>query len=149
MKRRDWLNSGLVIFALLIVAVLFAQSRLNCEIPGSSWVPCIWGEPLKRYQRALTDRHFPPPWTVAKLTGGLVVRDANGQSLAYVYYRENHSDTGMARVLTRMKRGGSPPTSPNYLGCLERRPNKKRAPTDKPTLFRGLRLSFRQRGSLT
>ncbi len=98
MKRRDWLNSGVLIFGLLIVAVLFAQSRLNCEIPGSSWVPCIWGEPLKRYQRAMTDLRFPPPWTVEKIPAGLVVRDANGQSLAYVYYRE--SDAHIAKVLT-------------------------------------------------
>jgi hypothetical protein len=28
------------------------------------------------------------------------VRDANGQSLAYVYYRENDSDAHMAKVLT-------------------------------------------------
>ena len=47
MNRRDWLNSGLIIFGLLILAILVAQSRRNCEIPGSSWVPCIWGEPLK------------------------------------------------------------------------------------------------------
>jgi len=100
MKRRDWLNSALLIFALLILAVLFAQSRRNCELPGSSWVPCIWGEPLKQYQRAVTDRRFPPPWTVEKIAGGLVVRDANGQSLAYVYYRENDSDARMAKVLT-------------------------------------------------
>ena len=100
MKRRDWLNSGLLIFGLLIVAVLLAQSRRNCEIPGSSWVPCIWGKPLKSYQRAMTDSHFPPPWSVEKIPAGLVVRDANGQSLAYVYYRENDSDAHMAKVLT-------------------------------------------------
>jgi len=100
MKRRDWLNSSLLIFGLLIVAALFAQSRRNGEIPGSSWVPCIWGEPLKSYQRAITDRRFPPPWTVEKIPGGLVVRDANGQSLAYVYYREKDSDAHMANVLT-------------------------------------------------
>ena len=47
MKRRDWVNSGLIIFGLLILAILVAQSRRNCEIPGSSWVPCLWGEPLK------------------------------------------------------------------------------------------------------
>src|SRR6476469_8770025 len=89
--RRDWLNSGLLIFGLLIVAVLLAQSRRNCEIPGSSWVPGIWGKPLKSYQRAMIDSHFPPPWSVKKIPAGLVVRDATGQSLAYVYYRENDS----------------------------------------------------------
>ena len=100
MKRRDWLNSGLLIFGVVIVAALFAQSRRNCEIPGSSLVPCIWGEPLKGYRGAITDHRFPPPWTVEKIPGGLVVRDANGQSLAYVYYRENDSDAHMAKVLT-------------------------------------------------
>ena len=48
----------------------------------------------------MTDRRFPPPWTVEKIPGGLVVRDANGQSLAYVYYSENDSNAHMAKVLT-------------------------------------------------
>ena len=47
MNRRDCVNSGLIIFGLLILAILVAQSRRDCEIPGSSWVPCIWGAPLK------------------------------------------------------------------------------------------------------
>jgi len=37
-------------------------------------------------------RHDPPP-------GRLVVCDANGQSLAYVYSRENPNDAHMAKVL--------------------------------------------------
>lgn len=48
MKRDEWLRSGFLIFVLLVLAILVAQSRRNCEIPGSSWVPCVWGEPLKR-----------------------------------------------------------------------------------------------------
>ena len=48
----------------------------------------------------MTDRRFPPPWTVERIPGGLVVRDANGQSLAYVYSRENESDARIAKVLT-------------------------------------------------
>ena len=39
----------------------------------------------------MTDRRFPPPWTVERLPGGFKVIDANGQSLAYFY---------AARVLT-------------------------------------------------
>jgi hypothetical protein len=99
-NKREWTSSGLVILVLLIVSILVAQSRRNCEIPGSSLVPCIWGEPLKGYRGAITDRRFPPPWTVEKIPGGLVVRDADGQSLAYVYYRENDSESRMAKVLT-------------------------------------------------
>jgi hypothetical protein len=45
-------------------------------------------------------RRFPPPWTVEKIPGGLKVIDADGQSLAYVYSRENDSDARMAKVLT-------------------------------------------------
>jgi hypothetical protein len=45
-------------------------------------------------------RRFPSPWTVEKIPGGLKVVDANGQSLAYVYSREDPADARMAKVLT-------------------------------------------------
>jgi K+/H+ antiporter YhaU regulatory subunit KhtT len=45
-------------------------------------------------------RRFPPPWSVEKIPGGLKVCDADGQSLAYVYSRENPNDAHMAKVLT-------------------------------------------------
>jgi hypothetical protein len=45
-------------------------------------------------------RRFPPPWTVEKIPGGLVVRDANGQALAYLYARENVNDANIAKGLT-------------------------------------------------
>ncbi len=48
----------------------------------------------------MTERRFPPPWTVEKIPGGLKVCDANGQSLAYVYSRENRNDAHMANALT-------------------------------------------------
>ena len=33
-------------------------------------------------------QHFPSPWTAEQLAESFVVRDANGQSLAYVYFAE-------------------------------------------------------------
>ena len=36
--------------------------------------------------------YFPAPWTVEKIPGGFKVYDANGQSLAYVYSRDNPND---------------------------------------------------------
>jgi hypothetical protein len=45
-------------------------------------------------------RGFPPPWTVEQIPGGYVVRDATGQSMAYVYGRENRADADTAKVLT-------------------------------------------------
>jgi hypothetical protein len=48
----------------------------------------------------MTERSFPPPWTVERIPGGLKVVDANGQSLAYVYSRETPADARTAGVLT-------------------------------------------------
>jgi len=60
MKRQEWFRSVLLIIALLVLSILVAQSRRNCEIPGSSWVPCIWGEPLgdktKKPHSVISDR---------------------------------------------------------------------------------------------
>jgi hypothetical protein len=47
MKRGNWAGTALLI-VLLVLAILFAQSPRNCEIPGSTWIPCIWGKQLKR-----------------------------------------------------------------------------------------------------
>jgi hypothetical protein len=48
----------------------------------------------------MTERRFPPPWTVVTIPGGLKVVDAQGQSLAYVYSREKPDDANIAGVLT-------------------------------------------------
>ena len=45
-------------------------------------------------------RQFPAPWTVEKLDGDFKVVDANGQSLAYVYYRDGDGAAAIAKVLT-------------------------------------------------
>src|SRR5262249_9227757 len=44
--------------------------------------------------------HFPAPWTVEAIPQGFRVVDASGQSLAYVYSRENPNDAQLAKVLT-------------------------------------------------
>ena len=48
----------------------------------------------------MTERRFPPPWTVEEIPGGFKVVDAQGQSLAYVYSPERVADAGIAGVLT-------------------------------------------------
>jgi hypothetical protein len=45
-------------------------------------------------------RRFPPPWRADKISGGYVVRDANGQAIAYLYSRENEAEARQAKVLT-------------------------------------------------
>jgi hypothetical protein len=36
----------------------------------------------------MTSRRFPTPWRADPMPGGYVVRDANGQALAYIYSRD-------------------------------------------------------------
>jgi hypothetical protein len=45
-------------------------------------------------------RRFPAPWRADKIPGGYVVRDANGQALAYLYSRENPTEALQAKMLT-------------------------------------------------
>ena len=40
---------------------------------------------LQPQDHPMTPRRFPPPWRADKIPGGYVVRDANGQALAYIY----------------------------------------------------------------
>jgi len=47
----------------------------------------------------MNPRRFPPPWS-EQIPGGYVVKEATGQSLAYVYGRETRADADTAKVLT-------------------------------------------------
>jgi hypothetical protein len=46
-------------------------------------------------------RRFPPPWHVDTIPGSYVVRDANGQALAFIYSRETEAEARQANVLTK------------------------------------------------
>ena len=46
-------------------------------------------------------RRFPAPWRADKIAGGYVVRDANGQALAYVYSRDDPTEALQAKMLTK------------------------------------------------
>jgi CRP-like cAMP-binding protein len=62
-------------------------------------------------------RRFPAPWRADLIPGGYVVRDANGQALAYLYSRDNDAEARQAKVLTRTKRDESPSTSRGGRSC--------------------------------
>jgi hypothetical protein len=49
----------------------------------------------------VNDRRFPAPWRADKIPSAYVVRDANGQSLVYVYSRDNDAEALQAKVLTK------------------------------------------------
>jgi len=46
-------------------------------------------------------RRFPPPWSVEELDACFVVRDHNGQALAYVYFEDEPARRSAAKLLTR------------------------------------------------
>jgi hypothetical protein len=46
-------------------------------------------------------RHFPPPWSVEELDSLFVVKDANGQALAYMYFENESRSRKRPELLTR------------------------------------------------
>jgi hypothetical protein len=47
----------------------------------------VWrGQRVADFGLALMSRRFPPPWTVEETDACFIVRDANGQALAYGYF---------------------------------------------------------------
>jgi hypothetical protein len=46
MEKHELVRSTLLIVVLIVIAVVIAQSRRNCEVPGSSWVPCASLKPI-------------------------------------------------------------------------------------------------------
>jgi hypothetical protein len=50
---------------------------------------------------AMTERRFPPPWSIEELEACYIVRDHNGQALAYVYFEEEPGRRSAAKLLTK------------------------------------------------
>jgi hypothetical protein len=49
----------------------------------------------------MTRRRFLPPWSVEELDACFVVRDHNGQKLAYVYYEDEPGRRSAANLLSK------------------------------------------------
>jgi hypothetical protein len=54
----------------------------------------------------MTVRRFPPPRSIEETGACYIVRDRDGQALAYVYYEEEPGRRGAAKVLSKDERGG-------------------------------------------
>ena len=49
----------------------------------------------------MPERRFPPPWSVEEQPACFVVRDHNGQALAYVYCEDEPGRKSAAKLLER------------------------------------------------
>jgi hypothetical protein len=49
----------------------------------------------------VTQRRFPPPWSVEVTPNCFIVRDADGQQLAYVYYESEPGRQSAAMLLSK------------------------------------------------
>ena len=60
---------------------------------------------------------LPAALVVEETDACFIVRDANGQALAFVYFEEEPGRRSAAHLLTRDEARGSPPTSPSCRSC--------------------------------
>jgi len=49
----------------------------------------------------MPERHFPEPWSVEELDSCFVVKDLNGQALAYMYFEKEPRRRFRRELLTR------------------------------------------------
>ena len=47
------------------------------------------------------NRRFPPPWSVEETGACFIVRDSDGQALAYIYYDDEPGRRGAGKLLTK------------------------------------------------
>ena len=65
----------------------------------------------------MTARRFPPPWSVEELDACYVVRDHDGQQLAYVYFEDEPSRRSAAKLLTKDEARRIPAKIAKLLKC--------------------------------
>ena len=49
----------------------------------------------------MAERRFPPPWTAEVTPNCFIVRDADGQQLAYIYYESEPGRRSAAKLLSK------------------------------------------------
>ena len=49
----------------------------------------------------MTERRFPPPWSVEELDACFVVKDNSGHKMAFLYYEEEPDRRSAAKLLSK------------------------------------------------
>jgi hypothetical protein len=49
----------------------------------------------------MTQRRFPPPWSVEELAACFIVKDSAGQKLAFIYFENEPGRRSAAKLLTK------------------------------------------------
>jgi hypothetical protein len=87
----------------LAFAMATEAAETEPEPPQRSRLGRAWGWFLRNWYAAVmadAPRRFPAPWRADKIAGGYVIRDANGQALAYLYSRDDPTEALQAKMLT-------------------------------------------------
>ena len=67
----------------------------------------------------MPERHFPEPWSVEELDTCFVVKDLNGQALAYMYFeKEPRRRHRRSELLTRDEAQRKAPVSVSYMNAF-------------------------------
>ena len=69
---------------------------------------------------SLPARRLPPLWSVEETDACFIVRDHNGQALAYVYFEEESGRRAAAKLLTRDEARRIAANIASCLSCLRR-----------------------------
>jgi hypothetical protein len=56
---------------------------------------------LALWSRSVTERRFPPPWSVEDIGAAFLVKDSSGQKLGYFYFEEEPGRRSVAELLTK------------------------------------------------
>jgi hypothetical protein len=49
----------------------------------------------------ISPRRFPPPWSAEETDACFIIRDANGQAVAYVYFEDERGGRAAAHLMTK------------------------------------------------
>jgi hypothetical protein len=70
-------------------------------VPARRFPPPWFDFSLCHQVPSVSERRFPPPWSIEELNDArFIVRDSNGQQLAYVYFEEEPGRRSAAKLFS-------------------------------------------------